>query len=166
MFSKKVISKFIRDVVFIRSIGLVLLAIFLSTVTITYAQEELKEPPKEAPSGHVTIEQIQVAFIGSGAVGGGTLTFEGKEYKFKVAGLGVGGFGASRLSAKGEVYGLKKLADFSGPYGELRMGWAAGDMGSGHFWLRSAKGIYLKLEGTRQGLQLAAGAEGVIISLE
>jgi hypothetical protein len=130
------------------------------------AQDSPKEPPKEAPSGQITIEQIQVAFIGSGAVGGGTLTYEGKEYKFKVAGLGVGGFGASRLSAKGEVYGLKKLADFAGPYGEVRMGWAAGDMGSARFWLHNAKGVYLKLEGTRQGLQVAAGAEGVIITME
>ena len=89
------------------------------------AQDAPAAPPKEAPSGQIAIEQIQVAFIGSGAVGGGTLTFEGKEYKFKVAGLGVGGFGASRLSAKGEVYGLKKLADFAGAYGEVRMGWAA-----------------------------------------
>ena len=166
MFSKIIISRFIKGVFFMRYVVLVLLTVFLAANTASYAQEELKEPPKEKPSGHVTIEQIQVAFIGSGAVGGGTLTFEGKEYKFKVAGLGVGGFGASRLSAKGEVYGLKKLEDFSGAYGELRMGWAAGDMGSGHFWLRSAKGVYLKLEGTRQGLQLAAGAEGVIISLE
>ena len=70
------------------------------------------------------------------------------------------------LSAKGEVYGLKKLADFAGPYGEVRMGWAAGDMGSARLWLHNAKGFYLKLEGTRQGLQVAAGAEGVIITME
>jgi hypothetical protein len=39
-------------------------------------------------------------------------------------------------------------------------------MGSARFWLHNAKGVYLKLEGTRQGLQVAAGAEGVIITME
>lgn len=125
-----------------------------------------QEPPTEAPSGHLKIEQIQVAFIGSGAVGGGTLDFEGKSYKFSVKGLGVGGFGASRLSATGEVYGLKKLEDFAGPYAELRTGWAVGDFGKGRFWLRNANGVYLKIEGKRQGAQVGVGAEAVLITLD
>lgn len=125
-----------------------------------------QERPTEAPSGHLKIEQIQVAFIGSGAVGGGTLEFEGKPHKFSVKGLGVGGFGASRLSATGEVYGLRKLEDFSGPYAELRTGWAIGDFGKGKFWLRNANGVYLKIEGTRKGAQVGVGAEAVLITLD
>lgn len=38
-------------------------------------------PPK--PSGTVTISQVQVAFIGSGSGGGGTLHFQGRNYPFK-----------------------------------------------------------------------------------
>lgn len=125
-----------------------------------------QEAPTEAPSGHLKIEQIQVAFIGSGAVGGGTLDFQGKTYKFSVKGLGVGGFGASRLSATGEVYGLKKIEDFAGPYAELRTGFAVGDFGKGRFWLRNANGVYLKIEGSRQGAQVGIGAEAVLITLD
>ena len=65
MFSKIIISRFIKGVFFMRYVVLVLLTVFLAANTASYAQEELKEPPKEKPSGHVTIEQIQVAFIAS-----------------------------------------------------------------------------------------------------
>jgi hypothetical protein len=132
-----------------------------------FAQSAIaQEAPTEAPSAHLKIEQIQVAFIGSGAVGGGTLDFQGKTYKFSVKGLGVGGFGASRLSATGEVYGLKKLEDFAGPYAEVRTGFAVGDFGKGRFWLRNANGVYLKIEGSRQGAQVGVGAEAVLITLD
>src|SRR5580692_3735115 len=39
-------------------------------------------PPK--PSGSVNIHQVQVAFIGSGAVGGGTLYYGRRSYPFKL----------------------------------------------------------------------------------
>jgi hypothetical protein len=155
-------SRFIRGVV---SSSCGILA-FICAATVFTSHAIAQEPPTEAPSGHLKIEQIQVAFIGSGAVGGGTLEFEGKTHKFSVKGLGVGGFGASRLSATGEVYGLKKLEDFSGPYAELRTGWAIGDFGKGRFWLRNANGVYLKIEGKRQGAQVGVGAEAVLITLD
>jgi len=62
-----------------------------------------QEKPQGAPAASVTIQQIQVAFIGSGAIGGGTLKFRGKSYPISVGGLGVGGIGASRLTATGAV---------------------------------------------------------------
>ena len=146
--------------------GLYRLILALVAVLGLSAASFAQEAPKEKPVGSIKIEQIQVAFIGSGAVGGGTLNFQGQTYKFKVGGLGIGGFGASRLEASGEVFGLKDIADFAGPYVELRTGWAIGDQGKGRFWLRNAKGVLLSLQGTRQGLQVAAGAEGVIITLD
>ena len=48
--------------------------------------------------------------------GSGTLTFQGKEYPFKIDGLSVGSVGASSITASGGVYGLKTLADFNGNY--------------------------------------------------
>ncbi|PPD45504.1 MAG: hypothetical protein CTY15_03710 [Methylocystis sp.] len=117
------------------------------------------------PSGRVTIHQTQIAFIASGAVGGGTLTFKGRSYKFKLGGLGVGGVGASRLDASGSVYDLEKVSDFSGAYAAIRTGWALGDRGRGKVWLRNANGVTISLQGKRKGLQTALGAEGVVISL-
>jgi hypothetical protein len=58
------------------------------------------------------IHQVQVAFIGGGAVGGGTLYYRGRAYPFKLGGLGIGGFGVSTLDATGSVYNLSRLQDF------------------------------------------------------
>ena len=57
-----------------------------------------------------------MAFIGSGAVGGGTLNCRGESYPITVGGLGVGGIGASKLTASGSVYGLERREDFAGAY--------------------------------------------------
>src|SRR5262249_51902176 len=50
-------------------------------------------------SGTVRIEQVQIAFIGSGNLGGGTLNYGGHQYDIEVGGLGVGGIGVSRMVA-------------------------------------------------------------------
>jgi hypothetical protein len=119
-----------------------------------------------APTGSVRIEQIQVAFIGSGQAGGGTLRFRGRSYGITVGGLGIGGIGASRLTATGTVYGLNRLDDFPGAYVQLREGWALGDQGRGRLWLRNDKGVTLRLATRRQGLQLSLGADGVLIGFK
>ncbi|SDG44172.1 hypothetical protein [Bosea robiniae] len=115
------------------------------------------------PTGKVSIRQLQVAFIGSGAIGGGALTYRGKSYGITVGGLGVGGIGASRLQATGTVYGLTQREDFTGAYVQLREGWAVGDQGRGRLWLRNSNGVTLRLVTRRQGLQLSLGADGVLI---
>src|SRR3546814_3871534 len=50
-------------------------------------------------SGTVTVSQTQIAFIGSGNLGGGELTYEGKTHSFTIGGLGIGGFGVSTIKA-------------------------------------------------------------------
>lgn len=130
------------------------------------AAASAEERPTTPPSGKISIHQVQVAFLASGAVGGGKLTYKGRTYNFKLGGLGVGGIGASRLNASGDVYGLDNISDFPGPYAAIRSGWALGDMGKGRMWLRNAKGVMLSLAGKREGLQTALGAEGVVIELE
>ncbi len=116
------------------------------------------------PNASVTIDQVQVAFIFSGNVGGGVLTFEGKTYDFSIGGLGIGGFGASSIHAYGEVYNLKSVADFAGAYGQARTGIAAGTVGGGELWLENAQGVYMKLKSERKGLALSLGADAVYIS--
>lgn len=117
-------------------------------------------------TGSVRIQQIQVAFIGSGQGGGGTLNFRGRSYGISVGGLGIGGIGASRLTATGTVYGLTRLGDFPGAYVQLREGWALGDQGRGQLWLRNDKGVTMRLATRRQGLQLSLGADGVLIGFK
>jgi len=125
-----------------------------------------QDKPSGPPSASVTIKQVQVAFIGSGAIGGGTLKYGGKSYPISVGGLGVGGIGASSLTASGAVYGLTRRQDFAGIYGQVRSGWALGDQGSGTLWLRNDKGVTMRLKTHREGLQLSLGADGVVIGFK
>jgi hypothetical protein len=121
--------------------------------------------PPTRPSASVSVHQVQIAFIGSGAAGGGTLHYHGRSYPFKLGGLGIGGMGISRLDAVGSVYNLHRLADFNGVYGQARTGWAIGDQGKGQMWLQNGNGVYLRLHAQRQGLALSLGADGMVIRL-
>ena len=123
------------------------------------AQERVK-------SGTVEIEQVQIAFIGSANLGGGTLNFQGKSYRFTVGGLGVGGFGASKMQATGEVYNLKELAQFPGAYGQARYGLAAGDKSSGELWMQNPNGVLISLRAKRMGLALSLGADAAFIDFK
>ena len=121
--------------------------------------------PPTRPSGNLNIHQVQVAFIGSGAIGGGTLYYGGRSYPFKLGGLGIGGFGVSTLDATGSVYNLRRLHDFEGVYGQARTGWAVGQHGKGEMWLQNSNGVYLRLKARRQGLSLSLGADGMVVRL-
>jgi hypothetical protein len=117
-------------------------------------------------SGTVDIEQVQVAFIGSGNVGGGTLHFGGKNYRFTVGGLGVGGFGVSKMQAHGDVYNLKELRQFPGAYVQARYGFAAGDKSGGEMWLENTNGVKISLRARRSGLAVSMGGDAVYIDFK
>ena len=140
--------------------------IFLATCFFATPPALAQEQPKGPPSASVSIEQIQVAFIGSGAAGGGTLNYRGESYPITVGGLGVGGIGASKLTASGSVYGLQRREDFAGAYVQIRNGWALGERGKGTLWLRNRNGVTMKLNTRRKGLQLSLGADGVVIAFK
>jgi hypothetical protein len=117
-------------------------------------------------SGSVTIEQVQIAFIGSGNLGGGTLLFGGRQYDFTVGGLGVGGIGISKMEARGTVYNLRDLADFSGGYFQARYGLAIGQLSSGELWLENPRRVAIYLKAKREGLALSLGGDAVYIKLD
>lgn len=117
-------------------------------------------------TGSVTIEQVQIAFIGSGNLGGGSLLFKGQKYSFSVGGLGVGGVGISRMRAVGGVYNLYNLADFSGAYLQARYGLAVGQASTGELWLQNAQGVALALKAERSGLALSLGGDAVYIDFD
>lgn len=142
----------------LKSSLMALLATMLLAIPALAQQRDLGPP-----TGTVSIRQLQVAFIASGEVGGGTLSFQGRSYGITVGGLGVGGIGASTVNARGTVYGLNRRADFTGAYVQLREGWAVGTQGKGTLWLRNDKGVTLRLATRRRGLQLSLGADGVLI---
>ena len=114
----------------------------------------------------IKIEQYQVAFIGSGNLGGGTLTFNGKTYKFTVGGLGIGGFGVSKITATGTVYNLKNLKDFPGAYVQGRYGFAAGDQSAGKLWLQNEQDVVIEMKADREGLALSLGGDAIYIEFD
>lgn len=142
----------------------------LRLVTISLATWCLAATPASAEelkkSGTVTIEQVQIAFIGSGNLGGGTLKFGGKSYDFSIGGLGIGGFGVSKITATGTVYNLKDRGDFAGTYGQARYGIAIGSASTGELWLQNTRGVVLQLKADRQGLALSLGADAVRIKFD
>lgn len=117
-------------------------------------------------SGTVTIEQVQIAFIGSGNLGGGTLYYNGSKYSFSVGGLGIGGIGLSRMTATGTVYNLSNVNDFAGAYVQARYGLAVGDLSTGELFLQNTKGVGLRLKAERTGLALSLGGDAVYIGFD
>jgi hypothetical protein len=117
-------------------------------------------------TGTVRIEQVQIAFIGSGNLGGGTLQFGGKSYDFSIGGLGVGGIGVSKITATGTVYNLRELAHFPGAYVQGRIGFAVGEASAGKLWLKNSHNVVLELKAERQGLALALGGDAIYIDLD
>lgn len=117
-------------------------------------------------SGTVEIEQIQIAFLYSGNLGGGRLHFQGKSYEFSIGGLGIGGIGVSKIKATGEVYNLNSLSDFPGAYGQARYGYALDTESMGELWLQNTKGVRIRLDAKREGLALSIGADAIYIGFK
>lgn len=123
-----------------------------------------QQAPARTPSGQVSLEQTQVSFIANAGWGRGTLSFRGRNYRFRLHNLGIGGIGITKLSAHGEVYGLTRAADFAGLYGQLRAGAVIADRQlKGGLWLANTAGVQIHLVPNRQGLALNVGADGLVI---
>ena len=117
-------------------------------------------------SGTVRIQQVQIAFIGSGNLGGGTLYYRGGAYNFTIGGLGIGGIGISKMTATGTVYNLDRLAYFPGAYVQGRVGYAVGTASAGKLWLKNSHNVVIELRAEREGLALSLGGDAVYIDFK
>ena len=142
-----------------------LLAATLVLGAVSFGAPALADAPKK-PVAQVVIDETQFGFIIGGSVGGGTLSYQGKKYPFKLGGISLGAnIGVSKFSAKGEVYDMKDLSQFSGTYARVTGSVALGG-GVGGMTLKNENGVIMRLEGTTQGIQLNAGASGVTVTME
>jgi len=132
------------------------------------SERDLPDPMFQGrmPDGSVDMREVQVAYIGSGSGGRGTLLFQGSSYPFRVGGLGVGGIGLSAVDAKGYVYNLQNLQQFAGAYAQGRAGFAVGQTSSGDLWLQNESGVIMHLVAKREGLMLSLGADAMVISFQ
>jgi hypothetical protein len=147
------------------SLALRLLAVVGVVLGLSGGTTQADDRPTQ-PTGTLTIEQYQVAFIGSGNLGGGMLYLNGRRYPFNVGGLGIGGFGISKITATGEVFNLTDPRYFPGAYVQARYGAVVGDLSTGELWLKNANGVVLKLKAEREGLALSLGGDAVYIDFD
>ena len=148
-----------RPARFARNVGAIVAAIaMMGAASSALAQST-------TPSGTVRLHLVQASFIGSASTGSGVLNYQGRNYKFTTTGGGIGGFGLSSFDASGTVYNLKSVADFDGPYAQLRTGLALGEQGKGKMWLRNSSGVSMALSGRRKGLALSLGADALVVTL-
>ncbi len=119
------------------------------------------------PVGKVSIEEKQFGLILGGSTGGGTLTFHGKKYPFKLKGLSAGlDVGVSKMSAVGEVYDLKKVSQFPGTFTKFEASIALGG-GVGGLRLQNENGVIMNLRSRTKGLNLNLGnVTGVTVTMD
>lgn len=143
--------------------------LFLTMAVAACSLGGVKLGPKavegKSPDAFVEMHEVQAAYIGSGAGGGGTLYFNGREYPFGLGAAGIGGIGLSTVEATGDVYNLHRVDEFPGTYGQARYGFAIGTESGGDLWLQNEQGVILHLKAKRTGLMLTLGGDAVVISM-
>lgn len=97
--------------------------------------------------------------------GGGTVTFDGKQYPISVNGLSALDVGASKYSASGTVRNLHNIKDIEGTYvaGELGATVAGGGSVSS---MKNDRGVVIEFNTTRAGLQFTIAPKGATIRLK
>ena len=118
------------------------------------------------PSGTILIDETQVMWVVGGDIGGGTLNFQGKSYKFKTDGLKLGGFGIHKVRLTGDVYNLENAEDFAGVYGVAEAGVTLGNASKGDTVMKNDKGVVLHLKSAAQGIALDLGVEGMKVTMD
>ena len=140
--------------------------VFAATMLIAASSLTLGADAKK-PDGTVSIDETQFAVIIGGSWGGGKLSYQGKDYDFKISGLTAGAnVGASKMSAAGEVYDLKDVSKFPGTYTKFDASATLGG-GVGAIHMKNENGVIMKLTSRTQGLQLnIASANGVKVTMK
>jgi len=139
--------------------------LFAVTLTAFLLLSGFAAAQDKKPDATLSMSEGQVA-VGIGfSWGKGVLTYQGKEYPFKVNGLSVVDVGITKATSSGKVYNLKKLEDFNGNYTAAS---AEGTMagGAGVLKMKNQNGVEIELASTTQGVNLKLSVEGVKIQLE
>jgi hypothetical protein len=139
--------------------------LFAVTLTAFLLLSGFAAAQDKKPDATLSMSEGQVA-VGIGfSWGKGVLTYQGKEYPFKVNGLSVVDVGITKATSSGKVYNLKRLEDFNGNYTAASAeGTVAG--GAGVLKMKNQNGVEIELASTTQGVNLKLSVEGVKIQLE
>ncbi|MCP5197063.1 MAG: DUF1134 domain-containing protein [Gammaproteobacteria bacterium] len=146
--------------------GLKIISSVLLATSLLVSGAALAADAKQ-PVGKVSIQEKQFGLILGGSTGGGTLTFKGKKYPFKLKGLSAGAnVGVSKMSAAGAVYDLKQISDFPGTYTKFESSVALGS-GVGGLHLKNEHGVIMNLRSRTKGLELNIGSmSGMTVTMK
>ena len=139
-------------------VSVLVLVMALSLFGLAFAEDE-------SPSATLKLSEGQVGLGIGWSWGKGVLTFEGKEYPFKVGGLSVVDVGITKADAAGSVYYLKQLSDFNGTYVAAAAEATLGG-GQGVTTMKNQNGVVINLKTTTQGVNFKLAPEGVTLTLE
>jgi hypothetical protein len=129
------------------------------------------QAPAPSPAANLGATEGTISFTG-GAVaigigfqwGNGTLTYQGRQYAFRMDGLSVVDVGVTRVTGSGAVHNLYKLADFGGNYVSITA--VATIAGGGSVTsLRNQNGVVIDGVSTAQGVRLTLAPGGVNVTL-
>ena len=138
--------------------AVVTMTLFLCLSGLAIAQEKKVDAT-------LTMSEGQVALGIGYSWGKGVLTYQGKEYPFKVKGISVVDIGITKATSSGKVYNLKKIEDFNGNYTAASAeGTLAG--GAGALTMKNQNGVVIDLVSTTAGVNLKLSVEGVSLTLE
>jgi len=132
--------------------------LFLCLFGLAVAQDK-------TPDATLTMSEGQFAFGVGFNWGKGVLTYQGKEYPFKVNGLSVVDVGISKATSSGKVYNLKNLNDFNGNYTAASAEGTLGG-GAGALTMKNQNGVVIDLVSTTAGVNLKVAVGGVSLTLE
>jgi hypothetical protein len=129
------------------------------------------QPPAPPATANLGATEGTITFTG-GAVaigigfqwGNGTLTYQGRQYPFRMDGLSVVDVGVTRVTGTGTVHNLAKVTDFSGNYVSISAGATVAGGGSVAS-LRNQNGVVIDGVSTAQGVRLTLAPGGVNITL-
>lgn len=147
-------------------LGVFVVGLVASSAIVNAQEDPAEKYAGQTPDATLDIDEVQIGYLVMGTLGGGTLHYQGNDYRFKIGGLGAGGVGADKLKASGEVYGLKDPADLAGEYINARVGIAATVKGGGNLWLKNGKGVHMHLKSHLEGLALTLGADALTIVMD
>ncbi|TMK48167.1 MAG: hypothetical protein E6G70_11975 [Alphaproteobacteria bacterium] len=122
--------------------------------------------PSHAKIGFLRVTFTKAGLVAGAGLGRGVLTYDGREYPFRVSGLSLGlTIGASTTRLVGRASYLSQLNDFAGTYTAVGGG-AALAGGVGGVQLKNEKGVIITLQGPKAGVEFSANLSGIRITLE
>ena len=118
-------------------------------------------------SGTIKLDMKEIAIAIGKIKGEGILTFEGKEYPFKMGGIDYGSISKLKIHTTGNVFHLDDISQFEGVYFQAKAGLSVGKSGKVGIFLVNKRGVTIHLTSEKEkGFDLSLGRGGIKIKFK